>query len=110
MVTTFILTGVLIFLVLGFLVLFLISKLKKENFVATDGASFKSQYDLNLYQELLIKTKPLFSYDEGTSNSQLILGYDKIFLSKLKSEGFRDLKTLIKYRNQFSTLSALINP
>ncbi len=110
MSTTLILVGLFIFLVLGFLVLLFFMNLKRESFIASDGSIFKSQSDLDLYQDLLIKTKPLFSSEEASSTSKSILGYDKIFLTKLKTEGFRDLNNLIKYRSQFKTLSSLLNP
>ena len=35
--------------------------------------------------------------------------FEKLFLSKLTTEGFSDLKTLVKYREQFKSLSDLIN-
>ena len=108
--TTLILIVVLSLLVLTILAIFLIFKLRKKNFVAPDGSSFNSQIDLDLYQELLLKTEPLFSLNDDNSNSQKLLGFDKIFLTKLKSDGFRDLKTLLKYANQFKALSDLINP
>ncbi len=108
--TTFILIGVFIFLVFVLLVFFLLTNLKKENFVANDGSIFTSQYDLDLYHDLIIKTQPLFEPDETNSKSKTILGYDKIFIANLKNDGFKDLKTLVKYRNQFKALSALINP
>ena len=52
---------------------------------------------------------PLFSPDSDKGSSQLILGFEKVFLSKLTTEGFPDLKTLVKYRKQFKSLSDLIN-
>ena len=108
--TTLIFIGVFIFLILIALVLFLINNLNKESFVADDGANFNSQSDLDLYNDLLLKTKPIFDEELATSNSSTILGYDKVFLINLKTDGFSDLKTLIKYRNQFKALSGLINP
>mgnify|MGYP001331561173 CR=1 FL=1 len=108
--TKFILIGVFIFLFLGFLVLFIISNIKKESFVADDGSSFSSQSDLELYQDLLLKTTPLFDSENLISNSKTVLGYEKKFLANLKTDGFGDLKTLLKYRDQFKTLSDLINP
>ena len=33
----------------------------------------------------------------------------KSFITKLSSEGFSDLKTLVKFRKQFQSLSDLIN-
>ena len=108
--TTLIIIGLSILLLVSLLVFFLIKNLQKENFVATDGSSFKSQSDLDLYQDILVKAKPLFANDDVSSNTQTILGFDRIFLANLKTDGFTDLKTLFKYRNQFKALSKLINP
>ncbi len=41
--------------------------------------------------------------------STVILGFDKTYLRKLKTDGFQDLKTLIIYRNQFKLILDLIN-
>ena len=46
--------------------------------------------------------------DEG-GEIQAILGFQKSFLTKLTTEGFPDLKSLVKYRKQFKLLSDLIN-
>ncbi len=108
--TNFILIGISILILLCFIVFLLLINLRKARFVATDGTTFESQSDLAIYQDLFLKTKPLFSSEEGSSSDQTILGYDKIFLTNLKTDGFKDLKTLIKYRNQFKSLSSLINP
>ena len=107
--STLIVIGAFIVLIIFLLALFLINNLKRESFVAMDGSCFDSQSDLDLYQDILVKTKPLFD-ENDTSNSQTILGYDIIFLKNLKTDGFSDLKTLIKYRSQFKALSLLINP
>ena len=55
------------------------------------------------------KTIPLFMSDDEIGSAQSILGFKKSFLSKLKSEGFSDLKSLVKYRKEFKSLSDLIN-
>ena len=107
--TTLILIVLFVFILMVFLILF-INNLNKDNFIASDGSRFTSQADLDLYQDLILKTKALFSEEEDNSTSQSILGYDRIFLTNLKTDGFRDLKTLIKYRDQFKALSVLINP
>ena len=97
-----------ILIAIVFLTLFLFKSINKKSFIAKDGSVFDNQSDLDLYQNLYDKTKPLFS-DNGDSSSQQILGFEKLFLSKLKTEGFPDLKSLIKYRKQFQLLSDLIN-
>tara|TARA_Y100001968_G_C19034680_1_gene561518 strand:- start:250 stop:582 length:333 start_codon:yes stop_codon:yes gene_type:complete len=92
-----------------FLILFLFKSGAKKSFRADDGSIFESQSDLDKYQELLEKTKSLFSENiEDTPASQL-LGFQNSFLTKLTKEGFTDLKTIVKYRKQFQSFSDLIN-
>ena len=101
--------AVIILIGLVFLSLFLFKSINKKSFIAEDGSVFDKQSDLNLYQKLLEKTKPLFSPDNDKGPGQQILGFDKLFLSSLTTQGFPDLKTLVKYRKQFKSLSDLIN-
>ena len=70
---------------------------------------FDNQSDLDLYLNLYDKTKTLFCPDDDKSSTQQSLGFDKLFLSKLTTEGFPDLKTVLKYRKQIKSLSDLIN-
>ena len=106
---TFIAISFFLLLALVFLILFLFKSINKKSFTAEDGSVFASQSDLDLYQTLYEKTKPLFYPEEQPNSSQLILGFEQIFLSKLRNDGFKDLKTLVKYRKQFKLLSELIN-
>ena len=92
-----------------FLILFLFKSINNKSFTAEDGCKFDTQYDLDIYQNLYDKTKPLFSSEDENGTSQQILGFQKSFLNKLTSDGFPDLKTLVKYRIQFKSLSDLIN-
>ena len=92
-----------------FLLLFLFKNINKQSFIASDGSVFKNQLDLDLYQRLYNKTKPLFSIESDKATSQEIMGFDKSFLIKLTSEGFKDLQSLVKYRSQLKLLSDLIN-
>ena len=92
-----------------FLILFLFKSINKRTFTAEDGSVFDTQSDLEIYQNLYDKTKPLFSREDANGTSQQILGFQNSFLTILTSEGFPDLKTLIKYRKQFKSLSDLIN-
>ena len=102
-IATFILVAIV------FLILFLLKSINKKSFKAEDGSEFDNQADLDIYQELFDKTKPLFSVNNDDASSIPILGLQKPFLTKLIIEGFPDLKTLIKYRRQFKALSDLIN-
>ena len=106
---TLIALAIFILVAIVFLLLFLFKSINKKSFRATDGSVFGNQADLDVYQKLYEKTKPLFSnYDEKVS-AQQILGFEKSFISKLTTEGFSDLQTLFKYRVQLKSLSDLIN-
>ena len=106
---TLIAIGIFIFIAILFLVLSLFKSFNKKSFIAKDGSTFDTQSELDTYQNLYEKTIPLFMPDDEKGASQSILGFQKSFLTKLKSEGFSDLKSLIKYRKQFKSLSDLIN-
>ncbi len=101
--------GLFLLVALVFLSVFLLKSTKKKSFMAEDGSVFESQSDLDVYQSLYDKTKLLFLDDEEKSSSKLILGFQRSFLSKIKTDGFSDLKTLVKYRKQIKSLSDLIN-
>ena len=92
-----------------FLLLFLLKSINKKSFKADDGSVFDSQIDLDIYKNLYEKTIPLFSINNEEGSSGPVLGFQKSFLTKLLTDGFPDLKTLIKYRKQFKALSDLIN-
>ena len=106
---TLIAIAIFILIAIVFLTLFLFKSINKKSFTAEDGSVFETQSDLDLYQNLYDKTKALFTPDDEKGSVQQILGFEKLFLYKLTTEGFPDLKTLIKYRKQFKLLSDLIN-
>jgi len=106
---TLIAIAIFILIAIVFLALFLLKSFNKKSFTAEDGSVFDSQSDLDLYQNLYVKTKPLFTDDDVKGSAKVILGFEKSFLTKLTKEGFQDLKTLVKYRNQLKLLSDLIN-
>ena len=92
------------------LALYLFKSINDKSFTAEDGSVFDSKSELDVYQKLYGMTKPLFSSDaEKGSIPQSILGFDKSFISRLTTGGFPDLKTVVKYRKQFKSLSDLIN-
>tara|TARA_B100000965_G_C19275438_1_gene619189 strand:+ start:211 stop:543 length:333 start_codon:yes stop_codon:yes gene_type:complete len=106
---TLIAIGIFIFIALAFLTLFLFKSINKKSFTAQDGSVFESKADLDIYQNLYEKTKPLFNPNNENSSVQQILGFEKLFISKLTTQSFPDFKTLVKYRKQFKLLSDLIN-
>ena len=106
---TLIAIAIFILIAIVFLALFLFKSINKKSYTAEDGSVFDKQSDLDSYNNLYNKTKPLFMLDNQKDSSQLILGFEKVFISKLTAEGFSDLKTLVKYREQIKSLSNLIN-
>ncbi len=106
---TLIALAIFIFVAIVFLTIFLFKSINKKSFTAQDGSVFDNQSDLDVYNNLYEKTKPIFINDDEKGSSKQILGFDEIFLSKLTTDGFPDLKNLVKYRKQFKLLSDLIN-
>ena len=106
---TLIAIAIFILVAIAFLILFLLKSFNKKSFKADDGSVFDSQIDLDIYQNLYEKTIPLFSSNNEEGSVNQLLGFQKSFLTKLLTDGFPDLKTLIKYRKQFKALSDLIN-
>ena len=97
---------IFIFIAIVFILLFVLENINKKSFTAQDGSVFENKFDLELYQNLYEKTKPLFTNDENLTTESL-LGFQRSFLSKLTTDGFPDLKALIKYRKQFELLTDL---
>ena len=106
---TLIAIATLLIIAIVFLLLFLYKSINKKTFIADDGSVFNNQSELEDYQILYKKLKPLFDDFQENSSSKSILGFDKLFLMKLRTDGFQDLKTLVKFRDQLKTLSDLIN-
>ena len=106
---TLIVIAIVILVSIVFLVLFLLKSINKKTFKADDGSVFESQIDLDIYQNLYEKTLPIFTQNNEEGTTYPVLGFQKLFLTKLLTDGFPDLKTLIKYRKQFKVLSDLIN-
>ena len=106
---TLIAIAIFLLVAIVFLSLFLFKSINKKSFTAIDGSFFDSKADLDFYEKMYDKTKPLFGIDDEKGSAQQILGFEKLFLAKLIKEGFPDLKTLFKYRKQFKSLSDLIN-
>ena len=106
---TLIAIAIFILVAIVFLGLYLFKSINKKSFTAEDGSVFDTKSDLDVYEKLYEKTKPLFSKGTEKGSAESILGFDKSFIAKLSTEGFPDLKTLVEYRKQFQSLSDLIN-
>tara|TARA_Y100001968_G_C19203232_1_gene641019 strand:- start:279 stop:611 length:333 start_codon:yes stop_codon:yes gene_type:complete len=106
---TFIAIAVFIVVAIVILILTLFKNINKKSYTAKDGSIFENQSDLDVYENLYDKTIPLFSPFDEKETSTSLLGFQKSFLTKLTKEGFSDLKSLVKYRNQLKLLSDLIN-
>ena len=106
---TFIAIAFFILVAIGLLALYLFKNINNKTFIANDGSVFDTQTDLDVYQNLYENTKSFFCNDDEIGSSQQILGFEKLFLSKLTKEGFLDLKTIVKFRKQIKLLSDLIN-
>ena len=106
---TLIAISIFILVAIVFLVLFLLKSINKKTFKANDGSLFDSQIDLDIYENLYEKTIPLFTSKNEEGSADPVLGFQKSFITKLLTDGFPDLKTVIKYRKQFKALSDMIN-
>ena len=106
--TTLIAIAFFILLAIVLLLVFLFNS-NKKSYIADNGTVFDNKSDLELYEDLYVKTKPLFSLEVQQSANNQILGFDNTFLTKLTKDGFLDLVELIKYRKQLKLLSDLIN-
>tara|TARA_Y100001968_G_scaffold331489_1_gene386342 strand:+ start:1446 stop:1778 length:333 start_codon:yes stop_codon:yes gene_type:complete len=101
--------SIILLLAISFLLLFLLKSFSRATFTADDGSIFDNKSDLDSYQALYARTKSLFLLEYQQNSNYPLLGFDKLFLTKLTREGFTDLKTLFKYRKQIKSLSDLIN-
>ena len=106
---TLVVIAIFLLLAIAFLLLFLFKSISKKTYTADDGLVFDNQSDLDSYQTLYAKTKSLFLSDDQPNSIYPILGFEKLFLTKLTKEGFSDLNTLFKFRKQIKSLSDLIN-
>lgn len=83
----------------------------KKAFLASDGTRFATQKDCDEYDYLLKRLGCLYE-QEQTSNprrNKKTLGMNSLFINKIKSEGFSDLKTLISFKNDFKKLVDLLD-
>ncbi len=74
---------------------------------ASDGTRFNSEESCRAYESTLDRLKPL--YQESDSSLDKVLGFSQGFLELLKNTGFRDLKTLLKYKGDIQKLVELFD-
>ena len=101
--------GIFILVSIGILIFSLFKSVNKISYTSKDGTTFDNKFDLEVYEKIYDKLIPLFMEEDEKATAQPILGFNKSFLTKLKSDGFSDLKSLVKYRKQIKSLSDLIN-
>ncbi len=76
---TLIAIAIFILVAIGLLALYFFKSINNKSFIANDGSVFDNQTDLDIYQNLYEKTKPIFSNDDENCSSQQILGFEKYF-------------------------------
>ena len=94
-------------LLLTVLVLFLLLR-EQKSIQASDGTRFSSEEACRDYEAVLERVKTLYYEKEKKSSSTLTLGLRAEFLKLLKEEGFGEVKTLIKYRDDIKILAELL--
>ena len=101
------------FLFTIFLLRYLLTSDKKEKkvFVAEDGTEFDNEKLCTEYNVVYKRLIRLYQDDSDikTRKKKEVLGMKSLFLSKLKDEGFSDIKTLFTYKDDFKTLSDLLH-
>ena len=98
-----------ILIAIVFLILFLFKSINDKSFIGDYVSVFKKQSDLEVDQNLYEKTKILFSVIDDNPSREEFLDFEPSFIAKIKTEGFKDFKTIVKYRIQLKKLSDLIN-
>ena len=67
-----------------FLLIFLSKSFNKKTLKAADGSIFSKTSDLEAYESIYEKTKPLFESFEDKGSREEILGFEKSFLIQIK--------------------------
>ncbi len=93
-------------IVLTALVLFLLLR-EQKSFQSKDGTRFSSQEACNAYEAIYQRLETLYEVEGKESASQSKLGLSADFLQLLKVGGFGELKTLLRYQDDFKRLSCL---
>ena len=81
---------------------------EQKNIKATDGTSFSSEEACKAYEAILVRINTLY-LDAGNKSSTETFGLEATFIKLLKEEGFKDSKTLIKYKDEFKKLYDVLN-
>ena len=94
-----------VLLTVGFL-FFLLRE--QKNIKASDGTLFSSEEARQAYEELLKKVSILY-LDNVKKESSELFGMQMTFIKVLQTEGFKDAKTLLKYKDDFKKLVELFD-
>ena len=96
----------LVFTIIFFRYLFFGSNFTRAVFTASDDSTFNSQEACDAYESLLKRISFLYEDESSTKNrsKKEISGMKPSFIKLLKEGGFKDLKTLVKYKDDLKKL------
>jgi len=104
--------GGLTFTILVFRYLFSsASPTTNKTFTAIDGTLFSDQKECQEYNFLFEKLGFLFDKEffAGNKSKKDLLGMKPLFIQTIKESGFKDLKILISFKDDFKIFSELLN-
>ena len=81
---------------------------EQKNIEASDGTLFSSEEACKSYEELLQKINKIYLDTENKTSAELF-GIQITFIKILQNDGFKDAKTLIKYKEDFRKLVNLFD-
>ncbi len=79
-----------------------------RKYEAKDGTKFSTESELKKYSDLLTKLESIYEEKNFQSSNNEILDIKVDFLIQLKNKGFPDLKTLLRFKNDFIKLVRLL--
>ena len=83
----------------------------REAFIAIDGTKFYNEKSFNEYDSLYKKLECLYQEEllDNVKNKKDILGLKLIFINNIRKDGFKDIKTLIDYKDDFAILAQILS-
>ncbi|ABX08735.1 hypothetical protein [Prochlorococcus marinus] len=81
----------------------------KKSFISKDGTSFRDQESCDNYEVICERFTGFFDEEALRTNKKKndLTGLRIAFIKLLKSDGFQDVKTMIKYKDDFRKLADL---
>ena len=82
---------------------------EQKSIQAVDGTRFSSEEACRAYEEVLERINTLYLNIGKKPTRDMNLGFHPDFLTLLKNEGFKEVKTLMTYRDDFKRLVELFD-